>query len=85
MGTSVSAATEPDSQPSPADESVTCHEGTVDRIVDGEHIVCLLEEDGRVVDQVVAPAADHEWAEEGDPIIALTRDGDLVTIRPAPA
>lgn len=56
---------------------------TVDRIVDGEHVVLLLESDDRVVDEVVLPrerAPDLEGGEvvtvvlEGDAVVEMRRD-----------
>ncbi|MFP8951852.1 hypothetical protein ACLI4Z_02595 [Natrialbaceae archaeon A-arb3/5] len=50
---------------------------TVDRIVDGEHVVCLLEEDGTIVDQLVVPIDEFDDISEGDSLVARIEDGEL--------
>ncbi|UTF53613.1 DUF3006 domain-containing protein [Natronosalvus rutilus] len=57
---------------------------TVDRIVDGEHVVILLEEDGRTVDQLVVPRDRLPTVEERDRLVVLVRDGDLAAAWPLP-
>lgn len=52
--------------------------GTVDRIVDGEHVVILLESGGRVVDQVVVGRDRAPDASEGDSA-AVWLSGDTVS------
>ncbi|APW96654.1 hypothetical protein CHINAEXTREME_02195 [Halobiforma lacisalsi AJ5] len=51
---------------------------TVDRIVDGDHVVLLLEDGGEVVDQVVVPVEEFGSAEEGDIAIVVVEGGDLL-------
>ncbi|MEF8937514.1 hypothetical protein [Halovenus amylolytica] len=46
------------------------HTGTIDRIVDGEHVVILLESDGETVGQYVV---DHDRVPDGE-------EGDSVTV-----
>ncbi|WP_312909501.1 DUF3006 domain-containing protein [Natronosalvus caseinilyticus] len=58
--------------------------GTVDRIVDGEHVVILLEEGGRTVDQLVVPRDRLPDVEERERLVVLVRDGDLAAAWPLP-
>lgn len=48
---------------------------TVDRVVDGEHVVILLEKDNRTVDQIVVPSETYPCLEERDRLV-VTVDGD---------
>ena len=57
---------------------------TVDRIVDGKHVVLLLEEDGELVDQHVAPRSTLESIEEGDILRVVFKDGDLLVAQQLP-
>ena len=59
------------------------YHATVDRIVGGTHVVLLLEEDGRVVDQVVVRAEDYPTIEEGDAVVVALEGGEPVAIRRA--
>ncbi|WP_254767047.1 DUF3006 family protein [Salinilacihabitans rarus] len=54
----------------------------VDRVVDGEHVVLLLEADGEVVDQLVVPREDLPDVEDGDVLLVTVEDGDLVDAAP---
>ncbi|PLK20357.1 hypothetical protein [Natronobacterium gregoryi] len=56
---------------------------TVDRIVDGQHVVMLLEEDGQVVDQLVV-AADEVDVEEGDILVVVVHDDELLDYQVVP-
>ncbi|ADB59398.1 hypothetical protein Htur_0500 [Haloterrigena turkmenica DSM 5511] len=58
--------------------------GTVDRIVDGRHVVLLLESDGELVDQHVAPRSTLESVEEGDILSVIFKDGDLLVAQQLP-
>ncbi|SDQ24186.1 hypothetical protein [Natronobacterium texcoconense] len=66
-----------------ADSSTDCRRNaqryvaTVDRIVDGRHVVLLLEEDGETVDQLVVPAEEMD-VEETDILIVLVEDDELL-------
>ncbi|MFC6719299.1 hypothetical protein ACFQGT_03285 [Natrialbaceae archaeon GCM10025810] len=62
----------------------TAYPAAVDRIVDGEHVVILLEDDGRVVDERVVPSDDYPWLEEGDRVIVVLDDGELRFVAPDP-
>ncbi|AXR79367.1 hypothetical protein [Natrarchaeobaculum sulfurireducens] len=53
----------------------------VDRIVDGEHVVLLLEDDDRVVDQVVVSVDEFDEIDEGDLLIVVVKDGELLAYR----
>lgn len=50
---------------------------TVDRIVDAEHVVLLLESDDRVVDEVVLPRERAPELEGGD-VVTVVLEGDEV-------
>lgn len=63
---------------------VTRYVATVDRIVDGRHVVLLLEDDGELVDQHVAPRSRLEGVDEGDVLLVLIGDGDLLVALPLP-
>ncbi|MFC7232676.1 hypothetical protein ACFQMM_17300 [Saliphagus sp. GCM10025308] len=84
----VTEASESHTQPTaPASSSGLPFEtfvATVDRIVDGEHIVILLEEGGRTVDQLVVPRDRLPTVEERDRLVVLVRDGDLAAAWPLP-
>lgn len=64
--------------------SATRYVAVVDRIVDGEHVVLLLERDGELVDQHVEPRSELEFVEEGDILTVVLKDGDLLTARQLP-
>ncbi|WP_306055887.1 hypothetical protein [Natronococcus wangiae] len=68
--TAVSARAEP---PEGADRYL----GVVDRIVDGRHVVLLLEEDNRVVDQLVLDVDEFDSIEERDVLVVVIKDGEL--------
>ena len=65
-------------------ESTGFYSGTVDRVVDGEHVVILVEAGGRVVDQHVVPAAEYPSLEEGDAVYLLIVFGRVIGIWKAP-
>lgn len=54
--------------------------GTVDRIVDGEHVVILIEDDGRVVDQHVVSADAYPQFDEGDSVSLWLYRGRVIAI-----
>lgn len=56
------------------------YRGTVDRIVDGEHVVILLEDDGEVVAEVVRPSERYPGLEEGERVLVWMHDGDLLAV-----
>jgi len=56
------------------------YDGTVDRVVDGEHVVILVEAGGRVVDQHVVPAEEYPWLAEGDPVYLFILFGTVLAI-----
>lgn len=51
---------------------------TVDRIVDGRHVVLLLEADGELVGQHVTPRRRLEAVEEGDVLLVVLGAGDVL-------
>lgn len=53
----------------------------VDRIVDGAHVVLLLEAGGELVDQHVASRDDLPDVEEGDTLVVVIADGELTYAR----
>ncbi len=57
------------------------YKGTVDRIVDGAHVVVLIEDGGEVVDQHVVSAETYPVLEEGDRVIAVRDRGRLSSDR----
>lgn len=56
--------------------------GVVDRIVDGEHVVILLEDGDEVVDQVVVSHETYPCLEERDTVLVTLADGEARRIRP---
>ncbi|WP_440766294.1 hypothetical protein [Natronorubrum sp. DTA7] len=58
--------------------------GVVDRIVDGEHVVILLEEDGELVDQHVAPRSELEDVDESDILLVVIKDDELLVAQQLP-
>lgn len=58
--------------------------GVVDRIVDGEHVVILLEDDGELVDQHVAPRSELDDVDESDILLVVIKDGELLTAQQLP-
>lgn len=69
-GTTAASARESDSTTVQSDEQTTvrtgAYAGTVDRIVDGEHVVVLLAEDGEEVAQKVLARERAPHVDEGD-------------------
>lgn len=59
------------------------YDGTVDRVVDGEHVVVLVESGGTVVGQEVVPAAEYPSLGEGDPVYLCFLFGSLLAVWPA--
>ena len=58
-------------------------DGTVDRIVDGQHVVILVEEDGRIIQQVVESRDALPTVGEGDPVRVFLLNGQLFSVWPA--
>jgi hypothetical protein len=52
----------------------------VDRIVDGRFVVLLIEDEGRVVDELVVPRGDLP-VEEGDVLLVTDDDGEVTDHR----
>ncbi|AHG01121.1 hypothetical protein HALLA_17285 [Halostagnicola larsenii XH-48] len=67
----------PESAANPPDSYVS----TVDRIVDDEHVVILLEDGTQTVDQIVVPAAEYPCLDENDRIVATVEDDELRCFR----
>ncbi|ELY51045.1 hypothetical protein [Natronorubrum bangense] len=60
-------------------EGATQYVAVVDRIVDGQHVVLLLEKDGELVDQHVEPKATFDEIEERDILQVVLKDGSLLS------
>ena len=58
--------------------------GTVDRIVDGRHVVILLEEGGQTVDQLVVERDRLPNVAERDHLLVLVNEGEFVAGWPLP-
>lgn len=55
--------------------------GTVDRVVDGETAVVLLEAEGEVVEEVTVPAPElPEQAQDGGVLWVTVEDGEVVSM-----
>lgn len=88
--TSDSPATEnsgaPPADPSTAQKQQTLNtglfDGTVDRIVDGEHVVILVEDNDRVIDQFVEPRESLPSVDEGAAVGVLLVNGTLRAVWP---
>lgn len=59
--------------------------GVVDRIVDGEHVVLLLEDGEAVVNQLVLPVDRFDDIEPDDILLTAATDGELHAYRPIPS
>lgn len=86
VATSAAASARGDSDDTiPVDDSsstlpdTTRYVAVVDRIVDGRHVVLLLERDGDLVDQHVAPRSKLEDVAEGDILQVVLQDDELLT------
>jgi hypothetical protein len=53
---------------------------TVDRIVDGEHVVVLLENSEEVVEQLVFPRDEYPTVEEGTQLFVWVDDGGMTVL-----
>ncbi|MBZ6495274.1 hypothetical protein [Natrinema longum] len=62
-------------------DGATRYVGVVDRIVDGRHVVVLLEDGDAVVDQIVVPTARFDEIAEGDTLLAVVRGDELLAYR----
>lgn len=51
--------------------------GVVDRVVDGRHVVMLLEEDNQVVDQLVLDVDEFDGVRERDVFVVVLKDEEL--------
>ncbi|MCU4754086.1 hypothetical protein OB919_19235 [Halobacteria archaeon AArc-curdl1] len=58
--------------------------GTVDRIVDGRHVVILLEEGRQTVDQLVVDRERLPNVAERDHLLVLVNEGEFVAAWPLP-
>lgn len=56
------------------------HDGVVDRIVDGTHVVVLVQADGDVIDQVVVDHAEYPSLAEGDSVTVEYINGSFATL-----
>jgi hypothetical protein len=53
---------------------------TVDRIVDGEHVVVLLESSEEVVEQLVLPRDEYPTVDEGTRLFVWVGDGGMTVL-----
>jgi hypothetical protein len=60
------------------------YSGTVDRVVDGEHVVILVESDGSVVGEHVVRKKEYPSLAEGDPVYLFILFGRVIAIWEAP-
>jgi hypothetical protein len=60
------------------------YSGTVDRVVDGEHVVILVEAGGRVIDQHVVPSEEYPSLEEGDAVYLFILFGRVIAVWEVP-
>lgn len=63
-------------------DGATRYVAVVDRIVDGEHVVLLLERNGELVDQLVVSGDGFDHIAEGDLLIVDVKDGELLDYGP---
>ncbi|AEH36504.1 hypothetical protein [Halopiger xanaduensis] len=59
-------------------DGATRYVAVVDRIVDGEHVVLLLEKDDEPVDQLVVSVDEFDAIAEGDLLLVDVEDGELL-------
>ncbi|WP_152418866.1 hypothetical protein [Natronorubrum sulfidifaciens] len=64
--------------PAELPDGATRYIAVVDRIVDGEHVVLLLEQDGDLVDQHVEPTATFDEIAERDILQVVLNDDSLL-------
>ncbi|SEW23229.1 hypothetical protein SAMN05216285_3228 [Natrinema salifodinae] len=60
-------------------DGATRYIGVVDRIVDGEHVVILLEDCDSIVDQLVVSADRYDDLSERDILLTVVEDDDLLS------
>ncbi len=65
-------------------KDATRYIAVVDRIVDGEHVVLLLEKECELVDQHVTPRSQLDEVEESDILIVVIEDEELLTAQQIP-
>lgn len=80
----VAASSSGESDPDTDSDLTGFYTGTVDRVVDGEHVVILVEADGSVVGQQIVPAAEYPTLEERDGVYLFILFGRVLAIWPAP-
>ncbi|WP_290810032.1 hypothetical protein [Halovivax sp.] len=61
------------------------HEGVVDRIVDGRHVVILLQDEDGVYDELVEPREELPDVEEGDRLLVVLEDDELAFVVRCPS
>ncbi|WP_049926292.1 hypothetical protein [Halopiger goleimassiliensis] len=75
--TSTAGAREPDTDSC----NVEPYVAVVDRIVDGDHVVLLLEDETGLVDQLVVPVTAFDDVAERDILFVVIRDDALLAYR----
>ena len=69
--------------PKPEGTLTGLYNGTVDRVVDGEYVVILVESGGTVIDQQVVSASEYPSLGPGDPVSLFFLFGSLLALWPA--
>ncbi len=80
---STTAPEQDDSSESETLSRTGVYDGTVDRIVDGQHVVILVEENGQIITQVIASRDELPTVGEGDPVRVFLLNGQLFSVWPA--
>ena len=79
----------PETEQSPSEAGIGTeltgfYTGTVDRVVDDEHVVILVETDERVIDQHVVPSKEYPSLEERDAVYLFILFGEVIAIWEVP-
>lgn len=77
-GVSVAGTASASDAEAAAESSATEYVAVVDRIVDGEHVVLLLEYEGELVDQLVVSVDEFETVAESDILLVEIADDELL-------
>lgn len=64
----------------PRSATTGVYDGTVDRIVDGEHVVVLIESGGKVIDQVVLSRSNYPDLAEGQAVSVFMYRGHVLGV-----
>ncbi|NGM68233.1 hypothetical protein G6M89_04280 [Natronolimnobius sp. AArcel1] len=83
-GLSVAGTASASDAPAAAESTATEYVAVVDRIVDGEHVVLLLEYEGELVDQLVVSVDEFESVAESDILLVSIADDELLEYEHVP-